>query len=633
MPSATDSSHEFSNPPFPSEPSSAHGLATLVRLLASISGDGGRFSARSTLVTLREATAAEFAELYLWDSLSQDMLLTEYVGPFRTAFWQRLRFRSGEGFPGLVAKQREPVVSDRLTDDRRFLRTRVKAHDFSSCCCLPLSAAGQLVGAVCVGSRNHDFDLKAAVRLITWVSAPIAAAIQADMLMVRDEVADKAWDVSVDTSSVASALEPLIASLCDVLEADGGKLILQVNGQPVASPVSVGISDDAGCWLWEGDGGLPCPALTEPRSVGLFGSRRSWDPACRRIDKATPIVLCTPVRTGKDIVGLFQVFYERKESKPPTHRLPLLQAAASSIAPRVRWIRDRELLQMESGARLWRQRQSEMNSVLPSGAKASAEPYLRIRCFGAFEIYRDGVFVAPREWKRRKSLLLLKMLVLRANRPVVQDVLIEQLWPGIDPAIGTNRLYVLIHALRKMIEPPSCDGDPVVILTDGDSYLFSSDSFCWLDLQEFQDAIDLGTGARRRGDTQEATVAFQHASTLYRGDIFEDEPFAEWCWLDREYLRENYLTVMRNLASLHIDGGKPEEAIACYREVLRADPLREEVHRKLLDVLRLLNRNAEALREHDLFRQRLADELSVPPLPETRELVEKIRAQNLANRR
>ncbi|MBM3465250.1 MAG: hypothetical protein FJX76_24415 [Armatimonadetes bacterium] len=113
---------------------------------------------------------------------------------------------------------------------------------------------------------------------------------------------------------------------------------------------------------------------------------------------------------------------------------------------------------------------------------------------------------------------------------------------------------------------------------------------------------------------------YESADALYRGDLFADDPLAEWCWAERESLREDHLRLLTSLARLWSRQADRERGIACFRRVLRADPLREEAHQGLMEALWRQGRRSEALHQFDECARLLRTELDVDVLPETRRL-------------
>ena len=126
-------------------------------------------------------------------------------------------------------------------------------------------------------------------------------------------------------------------------------------------------------------------------------------------------------------------------------------------------------------------------------------------------------------------------------------------------------------------------------------------------------------------DLPAAISAYEFAVDLYKGDLLNDEPYSEWCWEEREHLREVCLTVLRKLSPYYLKRD-PNKSVELSRRALRIDPLREESHQELMRALWESGRRDEALRQYQICADTLARDLDVAPLRETQELYARIRA-------
>jgi DNA-binding SARP family transcriptional activator len=226
---------------------------------------------------------------------------------------------------------------------------------------------------------------------------------------------------------------------------------------------------------------------------------------------------------------------------------------------------------------------------------------------------------------RRKALTLLKILLIHDGHPVRGETLAELLWPEADPKTAMNRLYVLVHTLRRVVEPSTQDQRWVFICSDGGRYYFNSEAPYRLDVREFREYVSLGERLERDGDVTAASHAYEAAVNRYRGNLLEDEPYADWCGEQREHLREQCLAVLGKLATYHLQQDAPEKSVERCRQALRIDPLREGNHRQLMRALWVAGRRDEALREYRVCKDLLRRELDVDPLSETEELYSLIR--------
>ncbi|MBI2911522.1 MAG: GAF domain-containing protein [Chloroflexi bacterium] len=354
------------------------------------------------------------------------------------------------------------------------------------------------------------------------------------------------------------------------------------------------------------------PGLVEVSGEPIATRNLAADPRYLRSrvkDRGFQSYLCVPVRNSAGVIGALNVA-ARHTGLDLDRGLRLLNWASAPLGT---------LIQASS---LERQLLETIPAPCPQ-AGAAASPngaFLDIHCLGSFQLFRQGVLMTPDMVPRRGALAVLKILLMHRGRRVPRERLAELLWPEATPRAGANRLYLLIHTLRKLVEPAPRTQRWAFICNDGDRYYFSGGAPYRLDIEDFQSFCDLGRQRERGGDAAGAIAAYEAAAAVYRGDLLEDEPYAEWAWEERERLRETYLALLARLASLYAQRGNLEQSVDWYRQSLRVDPLREENHRALMSVLWQAGRRDEALRQYESCRTVLRQELDVAPLPETEQL-------------
>ncbi len=114
-----------------------------------------------TLALVMNYMKVEAGEIFLLEDDKQTLRMVLHRGQAAEAFWNRSRFHVGEGFPGLVARTGEPIVSVDLAGDARFERDAVVQAGFQQIACLPLKASGNLVGVLSVATRGQSpFDAR-----------------------------------------------------------------------------------------------------------------------------------------------------------------------------------------------------------------------------------------------------------------------------------------------------------------------------------------------------------------------------------------------------------------------------------------------------------------------------------------
>jgi TolB-like protein/Flp pilus assembly protein TadD len=124
-----------------------------------------------------------------------------------------------------------------------------------------------------------------------------------------------------------------------------------------------------------------------------------------------------------------------------------------------------------------------------------------------------------------------------------------------------------------------------------------------------------------RGDR----AALEEAVALHRGPFMEDlelreDAFDEWLMRERRRLEARSLSGLASLASLCEAEGDIEAALGHVDRAIEIAPLREELHRKGMELCQRLERSTEALERFERLRSELAAELNVEPQAESRDL-------------
>src|SRR5262249_31877587 len=82
----------------------------------------------------------------------------------------------------------------------------------------------------------------------------------------------------------------------------------------------------------------------------------------------------------------------------------------------------------------------------------SAADDLQVRCFGSFEVTVGSVPIAL-DAVRPRTLRLLELLCIYANRELHSEKLIDHLWPESPVTRGAHRLQVAVSEVRRLLQP------------------------------------------------------------------------------------------------------------------------------------------------------------------------------------
>ncbi|MCP5037649.1 MAG: PAS domain S-box protein [Rhodobacteraceae bacterium] len=245
------------------------------------------------------------------------------------------------------------------------------------------------------------------------------------------------------------------------------------------------------------------------------------------------------------------------------------------------------------------------------------EKRMRVFTLGRFGITFNGKGLGVENWKRKKAVEVLKILICNLDMPLHRDKLIDWIWPGVDPQSGWQRLKVAISSLRGELR----DGGvpPGIIETIGQSYVLRQASVL-VDSTIFCDLVAEGAVHSEKGDFAKALKCFEEAESLYGGGLFEADPYAEWCGVERERLCEIHLELMGGLARCYSETGHYLSASRVCRLALATDPCRESFVRTLMRSFASINRPDWA-RVHFLsWRKMLEKEYQLEPTDATLEV-------------
>jgi DNA-binding SARP family transcriptional activator len=238
-------------------------------------------------------------------------------------------------------------------------------------------------------------------------------------------------------------------------------------------------------------------------------------------------------------------------------------------------------------------------------------PELTIKALGRIRVdSREGPLGG--NWLQQRPGQILKYLICERDRVVQADEIAEALWPhGGRQALSSVRHFV--HGLRDKLEPGrSRRGATPFIVTVRGGYAINR-RHVRIDADLFAQAGRDGLSALERGDADRAYELLELAMSLYRGDLFEDEPYAEWAMPERDRLRGLATDSLRALTTIALSRGDRATAVKHLDRLAEFEPYDSDVQRDLLRVLLESGRRSEAMRRYSTFRARLAKEFGAEP--------------------
>lgn len=218
-----------------------------------------------------------------------------------------------------------------------------------------------------------------------------------------------------------------------------------------------------------------------------------------------------------------------------------------------------------------------------------------VRTFGRFEVRVDEVEVPSTAWQSRKARDLLRILIVRRGRGIAREELAALLWDDGSSKVS-HRLSVALSIVRQILDPARKHAVDHYVHADQASVALNPARLD-IDLERFLAEADHGLRLRD-------PAVLQEVERLYRGELFEDEPYDSWADAVREQARALYLRVVRTLAELH--NGDTDAVRGYLHRLLANDPYDEQAHLDLIDALATAGCHGEAQRARTRYEQAMA---------------------------
>jgi DNA-binding SARP family transcriptional activator len=241
-----------------------------------------------------------------------------------------------------------------------------------------------------------------------------------------------------------------------------------------------------------------------------------------------------------------------------------------------------------------------------------SEPQLRIRALGRTEVELGGITVEG-DWLMQRPGQLLKYLVCCRGRPAHVDEIIEALWPDA-PRSARNTVRYFIHTLRERLEPGRAARAPSAFIVSIKS-TYSLDPRVAVDIDEFE---ALASVAQQPASLppelrSDEAASLKQALDLYRGELFEEEPFAEWAFAERERLRSLAYQALTWLVEHFHGAGDIATASRYLERCIDFWPLDSGLHHSLVGFYLEQGRHGDAERRYAAFRKRMRDVFDEEP--------------------
>ena len=229
-------------------------------------------------------------------------------------------------------------------------------------------------------------------------------------------------------------------------------------------------------------------------------------------------------------------------------------------------------------------------------------PDVYVRALGPVSV-RIGGREVDGDWLQQRPGQTFRYLLAFRGGTARSEAIADALWPDRGPAAVANVRYC-IYKLRAQLDDR--DGSaPSLILRCAGGYRLDPQRLV-VDVDLFESKVTAGLAAQRAQRLHAADAALSEALELYRDDFLSDDPYADWAFSEREYLRGLAAKALGARAQIAMVEDRLEAASTCLRRLAQLEPFDSQVHQLLIGVCLRRGRRTEALRHYSALRVRLA---------------------------
>ncbi|MEN8130018.1 MAG: BTAD domain-containing putative transcriptional regulator [Pseudomonadota bacterium] len=230
---------------------------------------------------------------------------------------------------------------------------------------------------------------------------------------------------------------------------------------------------------------------------------------------------------------------------------------------------------------------------------------LKIRCFGEFEVIKNGQPLRFSRKAPKKPLELLSALIALGGKNIPETRLLDALWFDEEADAAHSAFTTNLYRLRKLV------GEGVIKLRGGLVTLASHR--CWVDVWAFDHLLKQANDERHQSRLKQWLSLTEKALLLYRGQFISGMTDAAWSLPARERQRHRFVTATVQLGHYLQQLHRWEAAIEVYHRGLQVDNLVEEFYQGLMQSYHHLGRPAEVIEVYRRCKRMLSIVLGTRP--------------------
>jgi len=219
---------------------------------------------------------------------------------------------------------------------------------------------------------------------------------------------------------------------------------------------------------------------------------------------------------------------------------------------------------------------------------------LHVRVLGGFQLIDSGQQTV--KWRTKKVSELFLFLWLHQKKPILNVVIMENLWPEAEPERASVNLHTTMYQLRKTLKQYGSE-NPILLVNNHYQLTMKLDS----DYEQLLALLE-----RKQHDEQ----SIQQLLNCYEDDFLADEEYS-WAIRLRLRLKQSVLSLLESYAAT-MKGGNSLLKLSCLQKMAELEEYNEQYMFLLLQFLIEQNKKQACKQLYETIQGKLEEELKTP---------------------
>ncbi len=241
---------------------------------------------------------------------------------------------------------------------------------------------------------------------------------------------------------------------------------------------------------------------------------------------------------------------------------------------------------------------------------------IKIKMFGNFEIVVNGNVALTQLRQAKKTSQFLEYLILKKDRAVPHEELLEMLWSDKENRNPATALRTLLHRYRSLVDQSELPELADSIITARGAYQWNTNLDCEIDVFEFE---RLCQEARTPGmSNRECIERYLQMLQIYTGPLLTNSAEEMWVVPKSVYYHDLFLESVFTLLDLLKVEEEHDVIVQVCRKAMDVDMFDERLHLELMMALVKTGKKREALSQYYFATDLHYKQLGIQPSGEIR---------------